>query len=374
MTSRQRVNTALQHKEPDRVPFDLGSRSSAIEIEAYRDLRRFLDMPPGGSCFIRSHAEIDEPVAERLRIDTRWIRSIPSEAWSNQDGDDIFTDRWGVPWRKKKGQLYYELDHSPLAEKAVDDLGSSVWPPLVDDETLQDMAAKARNFDNLAQGAEYSLSCDLIGAGVVERAWYLRGFENFMLDMMCEEKATHAYLRRIVDHQLAGYEAILGNIGNSIETVWITDDIATQESLMFSPDLYRRLIKPYQKELLDFIQSAGVKVVFHSCGAVRPLLPDLIEIGVRIFHPLQTTARNMDPVALKRDFGQELVFWGGGCETETLQFGTQTEVEEEVKQRIDILAPGGGFIFCPTHCIQPHTPPENIITMVDALYRYGGYG
>ncbi|TVR58794.1 MAG: hypothetical protein EA426_09115 [Spirochaetaceae bacterium] len=368
MTPRERVRTTLSHREPDRVPLDLGGRSTAIEIEAYRDLVEYLGLDSESTCFLRSHAVIDEPVAARLRIDTRWVRWIKTDAWKNENGDSVFVDRWGVPWRKRCGTLYHELDTPPLANAEVHELRSVTFPDLVDDEIAQKTRAQA---EQLSEGTEFSVSSDLIGAGVFERAWYLRGFEQFMIDVMCEEEAIHGFLRRIVDHQLAGYDALLSAIGHRIETVWMTDDVATQDSLIVSPEVYRRVVRPYQKELIEFIQSHGVTVVYHSCGAVRPLLPDLIEIGVRVFHPLQTTARGMDPRDLKRDFGSELVFWGGGCDTETLQNGSPADVADEVKERIEILAPGGGFVFCPTHCIQPYTPAENILAMVDTLHAYG---
>jgi uroporphyrinogen decarboxylase len=368
MTSRERLRTALQFKEPDKIPFDLGSRSSAIEIEAYDALKRHLGIQGPGRCFIRSHAEMEVPVLQRLGVDTQWVRAIPADSWIREDQDMIFLDRWDVPWRRKQGLPYFELDRSPLASVDLSTALEARWRLLVDDSMAGCIQAEAMRLD---RDTTYSVSSDQIGAGIVERAWYLRGFENFMMDLMCEERLVHKFLRKILDHQLAGYERILGQAAPFIETVWITDDLATQENLMFSPELYRRIIKPYQKELITFIQARGVDVVFHSCGAVRPLVPDLIEIGVRILHPIQTSARDMDPVMFKRDFGRDLVFWGGGCETETLQIGSVQDVVDETKRRIDILGPGGGFIFSPTHCIQPGTPPENILAMADTLASHG---
>ena len=169
------------------------------------------------------------------------------------------------------------------------------------------------------------------------------------------------------------YDSLLDRMGPYIDTVWITDDVATQTSLLVSPDTYRDLIKPYQRELLACITSRGTEVVFHSCGLIEPLLDDLLEIGVTITHPVQPIEGGMDLRDLKRRYGKELVFWGAGVDTELLQNGSAEQVADQIKERLDILAPGGGFVFSPTHCIQPRTPPENIIAMADTLYEYGKY-
>ena len=168
-------------------------------------------------------------------------------------------------------------------------------------------------------------------------------------------------------------EKLFAAAGPCLEGVIITDDLATQDNLIVSPEIYRRMIKPYQRRLIEFIHSKGVKVILHCCGAIRALLPDFIEMGVQIIHPVQTSARGMDSRGLKREFGKDLAFWGGGCDTQILQFGSAKEVEEEVKRRIDDFAPGGGFVFTTTHCIQPGTPVENILAMINTVKRYGDY-
>ena len=322
------------------------------------------------TAFLRAHAEMEDAIIRLLGVDTKWIHPIPDSAWSRDGEDTIYTDAWDVPWRKRKGHLYYELDNPPLKGKTHQEILSGNWKPVVSRETAEKTGKEAERFYH---DTEYSLSVDLIGAGIFERAWYLRGLEEFVVEMLTEEAFVRKYLSVILDMQLAGYEKILNEAGDYIDTVWITDDVATQDSMIISPDTYRSMIKPLQRELISYIQSRGVEVVFHSCGAVRDLLPDFIEIGVHILHPIQLSATGMDTAELKRDFGRDIVFWGGGIDVETLQFGTPESVRDEVRMRIDHLAKGGGFVFTPTHCIQPNTPPGNILAMAEALRTYGKY-
>jgi uroporphyrinogen decarboxylase len=235
---------------------------------------------------------------------------------------------------------------------------------------LSEMTEQAQRW---SEKYEQVLLCDVVGAGVFERAWYLRGFEKLMMELVLDPQFAAGFLEKILEHQLSGYDRLLRAIGRYIDGVWITDDLSTQDSLIVSPDLYRQLIKPYQRRLVEYLQQQEVSVVFHSCGAVAPLIPDLIDIGVRILHPVQLSARGMNAKQLKSEFGDDLVLWGGGCDSETLQQGKPEDVKEEVRRRIDIFAPGGGFIFTSTHCIQPRTPPENILVMIDTLLEHGGF-
>ncbi len=371
MNSRDRMSLALSHKEADRIPVDLSSRSSAIEEEAYNDLKNYLGIDRPTELFIRSHAEPDEEVLEKFNVDTRYVRDIPPESWNKSNGEYIFTDQWGVRWKRKKGSFYYDIASFIHSEITVDDIDKIKWPALLTDESVEAMAKKAAE---LYYQTDKCLFTDVLGAGIFESAWYMRGFENFMMDMAIDEKFTHAYLNKILELQTSAYEKLLNAIGKYIQGVLITDDLAMQDGLLMSPEMYRKTLKPYQKRLYEFIQSKGVTVIYHTCGAIYPLIDDLLEIGVRVLHPVQLSAKGMDASKLKKEYGDRIVFWGGGCNTQkTLQFGTPMEVREEVKSRISILAPGGGYVFAPEHCIQPGTPPENIIALFEALEEYGRY-
>lgn len=365
ISGRERMLTTLSRREPDRVPYDQSSRSSAIEEEPYNDLRNYLGATNGEvRCFLRSHAQYDEPVRQILGIDTEFIRHFSKEHWRTEPNGQVFVDAWGVSWRKKTGNLYYEIDAYPLGHLEYDDILNQKWPPLVSAE----LAVRLKvNAEKAFSQTDLALFSDQIGAGLFERAWYLRGLEKFMMDLALDEKHVHHYMEKILEHQLEGYRVLLDAIGPYIQGILLTDDLATQESLLMSRGMYRKMIFPYHKRLLDYLSSRGTKVIFHSCGAVADLLPDLLDAGMEILHPVQRNAAGMTLQKLKKEFPDEFCIWGAGCDIALLQTGSPKEIIEDVKHTLDLLAPGGGFVYSTTHCIQAGTPPVNIIAMIQAL-------
>ena len=217
---------------------------------------------------------------------------------------------------------------------------------------------------------------DPVGSGVFEQAWILRGLENFLVDLMLNPSFASALMERIADVHIALWDNYLDAVGEYIQVAVVIDDLGTEESLMMSPDTYRRLVKPVQSRVWSHIKSRTDAALFlHSCGAIAPLIPDLIEIGVDIINPVQVSAKGMDPAQLKQRFGDEIVFWGGGCDTQqVLPYGSADDVRNEVATRVAQLSPGGGFVFCQVHNIQPDVPPENIVAMYQAVADYGRYG
>jgi uroporphyrinogen decarboxylase len=175
--------------------------------------------------------------------------------------------------------------------------------------------------------------------------------------------------------KMAYWDKMLAEVGDIADAVLESDDMGSQIDMLFSPAMYRRLVKPRHKLLYDFIKSrTKAKIFFHSCGAIRKVLPDLIEVGIDILNPVQVSATGMDSADLKRDFGKDLTFWGGGVETQqVLSRGTVQEVKDDVHRRIDDLAPGGGFVFATIHAIQANVPPENVLAVWEALRQYDRY-
>ncbi|MBM3881001.1 MAG: hypothetical protein FJ387_14985 [Verrucomicrobia bacterium] len=214
-------------------------------------------------------------------------------------------------------------------------------------------------------------------AGIWEMALRLRGFENFFTDMLTNVKFAEALLDRILEVKLAYWARALERVGPNVMIVSEADDLASQDRCLCRPELYRQLIKPRHTQLFAFIRKhaqAPVKIFFHSCGAVAALIPDLIESGIDILNPVQVSARGMDTRELKRQFGRDLTFYGGGVDTQrVLPRGTPQEVRDEVKRRLDDLAPGGGFIFATVHNIQADVPPENLLAMWEAFRTHGVY-
>jgi uroporphyrinogen decarboxylase len=373
MNSRERLLASLRHKEPDRVPIDLGGTSSGIQTKAYDNLKKILGFDGETKTFIRDHVEIDESVLKILGIDTRYIRVKSPKGYKLIiEEDNSYVDLWGTRWKKPTSSFYYDMVDYPIKEPTIEALNRYKWPDPDDLGRIEGLREKARELD---ETTEYALVVDMIGYGVFEQGWALRGFENFLMDLALNQKFAEALMQRVADYKISLWSHLLDAVGEYVQVVVEADDMGTQQGLMVSPETYRRLIKPAQKRVWQFIKSKTKAFLFlHSCGSVRKLIPDFIELGIDILNPVQVAAKDMDPKELKSEFGKDLTFWGGGCDTQNvLPFGTPEDVEKEVKKRISELAPGGGFVFTQVHSIQPQVPPENILRMFEAAHKYGVY-
>jgi uroporphyrinogen decarboxylase len=373
MTSRERLLTALRHEEPDRVPIDWGGGTTGIEAEAYDRLKQLLGFEGPTKTFVRDHVEIDEAILQRFGIDTRYVRMGAPRAYRFELApDNSYVDIWGTRWRKPPSSLYYDMVEFPIKDATLDDLKRYRWPDPHDPGRTDGLRERARR---LAEETDRAVVLDVAGFGVFEQGWALRGFENFLADLIAEAAFAEALIQGVADYQMALYERVLAEVGPYVDVVMVAEDLGTQSGPMVSPEIYRRMIKPAQKRVWNFIKSrTTAKLFLHSCGAVRAFIPDLVEIGVDILNPVQVAAKGMDPKALKAEFGRDLTFWGGGCDTQkVLTFGTPDQVEAEVRRRIAELAPGGGFVFNQIHNVQPQVPAENIVRMLDTVLEYGRY-
>jgi uroporphyrinogen decarboxylase len=197
------------------------------------------------------------------------------------------------------------------------------------------------------------------------------------MDMGANPAAMEDLFGRITEFQMRMWTNTLEILGDEVDICLHSDDLGSQATSMMSPKMYRRFLKPRHAELFAHIKKTAktdVKLLMHSCGSVRSLIPDLIEAGIDALNPIQVGAAHMDTKELKREFGSELAFWGGGVDTQkVLPHGSVSEVKDEVKRRIDDLAPGGGFVFAAVHNIQPDVPPENIRAMWEAFQEHCGY-
>jgi uroporphyrinogen decarboxylase len=373
MNSRERLLASLKHQEPDRVPIDWGGSPTGIEVEAYDKLKRLIGFTSQTRTFLRDHVEIDEPILERFGVDTRYIRVRPPTGYKLIiDENNSFVDLWGTRWAKPPSSLYWDMVDYPIKEPTLEALNRYAWPDPDDPGRVEGLRERAKR---LYETTEYGLVVDMTGFGVFEQGWALRGFENFLADLGVNQRFAEALMQRVADYKIRLWGHILDAVGDYVQVVMEADDIGTQQSTMVSPETYRRLIKPAQKRVWGFIKSRTKAYLFlHSCGSVRRFIPDYIEMGLDILNPVQVAAKGMDPKELKREFGKDLTFWGGGCDTQNvLTFGTPEDVEREVKRRISELAPGGGFVFNQVHNVQPQVPPENIMRMFETVHRYGNY-
>lgn len=377
MNSRERLLAALNHQEPDRIPFDLGSTQvTGIHVVAYRNLRAALGMPPVEPQMcdtIQQLALPDDDVIERLGVDVRGLYPLNSHNWNIQTRDIgeywEYVDEWGITHhRPKPDGLYFSMVRSPLsaAGATAADVRAYPWPNTGDPQRIVGLREQALAYR--AQGKAVMIKGVL--AGVFEMAQRVRGMENLLMDMASDEALAGAFLDKMVELKIAFWEMALPQLADVVDVVSEADDYGTQVSQLISPRMFRRLIKPRQAALFKRIKALApkAKLFFHSCGNVRPLLPDFIEIGVDILNPVHVRATGMEPAALKRDFGKDIVFWGGGVDTQgVLPTGTPQEVKDDVRRNVDALAPGGGYVFNTVHNIQADVPPQNIVAMWEAL-------
>ena len=373
MTSRERVLTALRHAEADRVPIDLGGGTTGIEVEAYDRLKALVGFQGQTRTFVRDHVEVDEPILQRFGIDTRYVRVGGPRGYRLQiDANNSFLDIWGTRWQKPPSSLYWDMVGHPIAEPTPAAFKAYRWPDPHDPGRTDGIGQRART---LFEQGEYAVVLDTSGFGVFEQGWALRGFENFYTDMVAEPAFAEALVQGVADYQIALYERVLAEVGPYVDVVMVAEDLGSQDGPLISPETYRRMVKPAQKRVWQFIKSkTAARLFLHSCGSVRRFIPDLIEIGVDILNPIQVAAADMNPAALKREYGKDLTFWGGGCDTQrVLTFGTPDDVEREVRQRIRELGPGGGFVFNQIHNIQPGVPAENIVRMFETVLAHGRY-
>ena len=383
MNSRERVLLALNHKEPDRVPFDMGgSVVTGISIVAYSKLRKFLGLPeiePVVIDILQQIARVDDDVMAKLGVDVKNIspRSSASFRIDIKDGGDytFFHDEFKIGWRMPKdGGLYYDMFEHPLAGDHItpEDVDQFPWPDPLDPARfagLKEAAVKVMNEEKRA------VVVGSMSAGIMEIYAWTRGFRDFYTDFAGNEKLAAKIMDRVLEMHIAYWDRMIDTIGDAIDVAGTADDFAGQYGLLISPRTYRRLCKPRHKELFDFIhRRSKAKIFFHSCGSIRAVIPDLIEIGCDILNPVQVSAAGMDSAELKREFGRDLVFWGGGVDTQrVLGTGTPQQVREDTKRRVEDFMPGGGFVFNTVHNIQANVPPENIVAMWETLQEYGVY-
>lgn len=383
MKSRARVMQALNHKEPDRVPIDLGATIvTSLSRQVYLELNRHLSIPVEEIKmldYVQQLPYVSEVLMQRFGVDFRMVQ-LPAATTSGVDifeeGEYFaFLDRWGAKLHMPKtGGFYFDWVDFPIKEATMQALDDYSWPR---PDPAEVNARLGREAKHLYETSEYALvGSAVIGGGIFEQPARVMGLQNFLMALVSEPVFADRLMETITDIYIESCNNYLDQVGPYIQVFTYWDDIAGQNGWMIRPELYRKMVKPKQKRLVEAIKKkTQARLFYHSCGATRDLIPDLIDIGFDILNPVQVSARGMDTKALKTDFGKDIVFWGGGVDTQrVLPFGKPQEVVDEVKRRIDDLAPGGGFVFAAVHNIQALVPPENIVAAFDTALEYGRYG
>jgi len=391
MNHRERVMTAIRHQQPDRLPVDLGGmRSTGIMAIAYQQLKRHLNLSSGETLVFdtgQQLAYVESSLREWIGADVLILDQGLIDGWrpyTLPDGTtakicrgfrtapDGLGGEYSLGQRGRKqghrpaNSLYFDNLYHPLAHTArISDLNLYHFPVLKD-ETLVQLQAEARRLHN---ETDYAI-LGSFGGSLLEGGQGLRGWDQFMLDLAGDRSFAEALLDKMLAAHLRNVELYLDAVGDYIHIIQMGGDLGTQNGPQIRPKMYYDIFQPREKALWSRIHTLKpqVAVFLHSCGGIYELLPGLIDAGVDILNPVQISARGMDPARLKREFGDKLCFWGGGCDTQTvLPFGTPEEVYAHTCANIEIFKPGGGFVFCQVHNIQSGVPPQNIAAMRQAV-------
>jgi len=406
MTSRERVLSATRHQEPDRVPIDCGAmRSTGVQAIAYNRLKAHLGIAGGHTRvydMVQQLAEPEEDYLERFNIDAinagrEWAADQWRE-WKLPDGSACEVPSYVQLRREGGGWLALGDDGDVIGRLAASatyftqtcfPLDCTDWPSRLNDLPEQmsrviwgglpeplyadglseaNLQRIAGHLEQLRQRSARAIMMPF-GANLFEWGSYLRRMDRFLMDLAAAPADAEALLDKLVEVHLDGLNRLLPVLGDSVDLISLGDDLGMERGLLFSPKLYRRFFKPRHKLIIDHIKrlSPNLKVFLHSCGSIYLLLRDLVEVGVEVINPVQISAEDMEPAKLKREFGADLTFWGGGCDTQAiLPRATPEQVKDHVRRNIDTFAPGGGFVFAQVHNILAEVPPANIVAMYEA--------
>ncbi len=413
MTSRERVLSAIAHREPDLVPVDLGSTpSSGISATAYARTKRHLGIEGGAVRVydvVQQLAQPEDWALDRFGVDvvdlgrtfnTRdadwydislpsgesaqypaWFRprAMPDGSWNAYHRDGTLIARMPA------GAAFYDetcfpyMDDWPADWSGLDEaMGKVLWSALV--HSPWDNASRPGFWDEMRGNAQrLRAESDraimvVVGCNLFEWGTFLRRIDNFLVDIMLEPEKVESLIDALMERHLATLEKVCTHLGDLVDIVRFGDDLGTDQGPFMRPDLYRSIFKPRHKALCDYVHDhSSMHTFLHSCGSIDLLLPDLIDAGFEIINPVQTNARGMEPERLKREFGADVVFWGGGIDTRVvLNNGSPAEVRSQALERLEVFSAGGGFVFNTVHNILPDVPPENVVALFDAVAEFNG--
>ena len=360
---------AVAHSETDRVPLDLGSTlASTMTIGAHERLREHLGLPsnPPPAVFSRRSCTVipDAVILDRFDVDLRPVlMGAPELRPDREIGPSAFEDEWGVTWSQPEGGHFINRGgpFEGVDEPTVADLDRHDWPEPDDPGRFRGLGHRARE---ARERSECAVVLNL-GVGPVHQCQFLRGYAEWLEDLLLRPAFAEGMLEWVADFWIVASRRALEEAGEFADLVWFGDDVGTQKSTLIRPELYRQRIKPVHKRMVEVVKPFGKPVIYHSCGAIYPLIPDLIDVGIDVLNPIQVSAKGMETTRLKREYGQDLVFWGAIDSQGVLPQGSAAEVRGEVRQRIEDLGPGGGYVLAAAHNIQADVPPENVVAMFE---------
>ncbi|CDX01570.1 hypothetical protein SDC9_27997 [bioreactor metagenome] len=373
MNHRERVLAVLNKKLPDRIPMDLCESASFINDPAYFALKNYFNIEGEVEPFRRNFTAnyYDPRVLQALDIDFRhvWLKT-PTGYQNTMYDDGTFSDEWGVVYRLLGNER--AIVKYPLLNADESDLDNYPWLDPYAPGRAEGLAERAHD---LLQNTDYAIAAHAAhNYGFFDTAWIMRGFDNFLVDLMINKPFAKRLLGKILDIFLGLHEVYLNAVGPYIHMIAFCEDYGMQNAPFISPELYKEMLQPYHKELFAFIKKKApqAKIMFHSCGAVYSLIPLLIEAGIDVLNPIQHTANGMDPLKIKQEFGSEVIFHGG-IDVQHALAGSIEGAEKEVKNMIDTLGENGGYIVAPANVVSGETPPENIASLYRTAANYGRY-
>ncbi|MEN6384802.1 MAG: uroporphyrinogen decarboxylase family protein [Phycisphaerales bacterium] len=411
MTSRERILASILHKQPDRVAIDFGATpSSGISAIAYNNLKKYFaqsSLPTRIYDVVQQLAEPDDVILDKFNVDVIDIGrsfNIEQNKWYNvtiADGSIAQYPKWFKPKQLSDGSwVAYSSDNQLIAKmpnqgtfydqccfpyidgypqdfkNLPDAMNKVLWSALVhspwdsasDADFWQKLRANTLDLRNQSQRA-LVIVC---GCNLFEWGTFLRRMDNFLMDLFTEQTKVEALLDALMEQHLSTLEKVCNAVGDIVDVLRFGDDLGIDQGPFMSPEIYRKLFKPRHAKLCSYVKKHSKMHTFlHSCGSIYSLMPDLIESGFEILNPVQTNCKDMEPQKLKKEFGKDVTFWGGGCDTRTiLNTASPSQVKSHVIERLKILSPDGGFVFNTVHNILPEVPPENIVAMFDAVHEF----
>ncbi len=355
LTPRKRIETALEHKNPDRVPLGF-----YCTHEAEYSLMKYLEINNSNDLLKRLGIDYRKVFPDYIGpADMHWDFGITAP------GKDVF----GVERRVVKNPFgeYLEICNYPLKNlKTIEELEEYPWPKI----EWFDFESVSKQIKNLEEEDEYWIKMTF-GGSVFEFSWYMRGMEQFLIDLLENPEFANKIMEKVSDFWIGLTKETLKSSNGRIDAVSCGDDVGGQENLLMSPVVWRKMIKPWFAKFFKTYHNLGVKTWYHSDGSIGVIIDDLIEIGLDILNPLQFSAVNFPSMEeLKEKYGNKLNFNGGMDVQTILPFGTVEEIKKETVKLIKVLGKDGGLILESSHAIQPDTKPENIMAMYDTAMNY----
>ena len=376
MNPRERFLKAMNHQATDRVLVDMGKQVGSLHKFEYQKLYEHLGEPE----WMQNHGVIldkmaqtvvpDEALLQKFGVDFRWL--IPH--WVGvkpfeEKGRTGYYDMWGTTFSEMED--YFAITATPLTEGTMEELENHPWPDPDDPRMFTGLREQAKN---LFENSDYVIGADGIKGGILQTCLWLRGYDKFFLDLAMNKDYADALLEKVLDLYCRMYTNYFREVGDYAQLVYITDDLGTQVSLLMSPKMFREQVKPKFKSFNDHLKSlSDAKIMFHSDGAIDPLLEDLIEIGVDILNPVQTSTKGLEnTLEIKEKYGARLSFHGAIDVQQIMPNSSVAEIKREVARRIHDLGSGGGYILAPCHNIGYDIPVENVLALFEAAQEFGG--